>query len=1030
MKTVPDCRLALVLLAILSAPMSMADTLFSDDFTGGSTLNQPPAAPTSVSTSYQTLVGLTNGSWSLSPGRLSLTLPSSGSVLGEIVALFASSPVSLLSVSDYIGLTVVFTNTANILSDSTANNATINIGLYCSGGVPPNQGNIVSSAGNTTGGTEDWVGYASSIFRNPSGSCKIFTRPAQTSNGMTSQNQDLLFDNASSIQAFNNPYGVSLGTTTGGVILTNGETYTLYFSITLTSAGAYVITNTLYAGAGTGGPVIFAQAQPATGSNCIATTFDGFAIGWRNASSAAQASTMDISSIVISSSSLNPPPPPPEPVYVATNGSCAFNISAPGLPWTCQWHRNGTNLLDGGNISGATSDMLIISPAGINDAAAGTNGYYCTLTGLGGYSTNSMTNSLILRPATNLVWTGNAGDTWDVNHTANWQNPDSNPTVFNFGDPVTFDDTATLKTVNLGGKYLSAASVTVDSTLPYTFQSSGSIAGPGALIYKGGGRLTLNCANTYSGGTTISNENAWLVLNNYNALGTGPVTLAKAGGLMEIVPTGNASTGIKGDIIVADDFTNQFNGNGSYAGNFFGNLFGTAGKTLFLNMLNTATNGRVRFSGTNTVMNANLSLNGTPTSQAQYYGITLAPYHPSGSQIYNGIISGNGGLVQRGSGTTILNGQNTYTGGTTPTVGIIAFGTNTVGSVTSGPIGTGPLFLAPEVPNATGGGQVMAWGGARTIANPIQYPSATNNLTLIIGGTNALTFTGPITLNGDDGTSTYTNRTFQVTNTALTTFSGVISGTGFGLIKTGKGVLALNNIEMYTGSTTVSNGALQVNGQLDAASAVVIATNATLAGTGILNGPVTVNPGGTLAPGNSIGTLTISNTLALNGNLFFELNKSLSQSNDYVLVSGTLANGGNGTLTVTNLGPVLAPGDKFYLFNQPLTGGSSLIVLGAGGTWNNQLVADGSISVAATTVPRPVITNLVASGSSIVFKGTNGIPNAPYYVMASTNMAVPLVNWTPMLTNRFDADGRFTITLPIVPDIANRFYSLLVNLDL
>jgi len=67
-------------------------------------------------------------------------------------------------------------------------------------------------------------------------------------------------------------------------------------------------------------------------------------------------------------------------------------------------------------------------------------------------------------------------------------------------------------------------------------------------------------------------------------------------------------------------------------------------------------------------------------------------------------------LIQRGAGTTILNGPSTYSGGTTPTAGVLAFGRDTVGSVDSGPIGTGPLLLAPESPNLTGAGNVLAFG--------------------------------------------------------------------------------------------------------------------------------------------------------------------------------------------------------------------------------------------------------------------------------------------------------------------------------
>ena len=50
--------------------------------------------------------------------------------------------------------------------------------------------------------------------------------------------------------------------------------------------------------------------------------------------------------------------------------------------------------------------------------------------------------------------------------------------------------------------------------------------------------------------------------------------------------------------------------------------------------------------------------------------------------------------------------------------------------------------------------------------------------------------------------------------------------------------------------------------------------------------------GGTLSPGASLGTLTINSNLTLAGNLFIEVNKSASPSNDVVVVSGTLTNAG------------------------------------------------------------------------------------------------------------------------------------------
>jgi autotransporter-associated beta strand protein len=253
---------------------------------------------------------------------------------------------------------------------------------------------------------------------------------------------------------------------------------------------------------------------------------------------------------------------------------------------------------------------------------------------------------------------------------------------------------------------------------------------------------------------------------------------------------------------------------------------------------------------------------------------------------------------------------------------------------------------------------------------------------------------------------------------------------GYGFIKTGNGTLALNNTETYTGPTTVSNGTLQVNGQLNAASAVTVnGTNGTLAGTGIINGPVTVNAGGTLAPGTSsaIGTLTLNGGLTLNGNLLFKIKKLVSPSNDVASVSGALTNGGTGKLTVMNLGPALAVGDKFKLFNKPLTNGAALTVTGAGAVWVNNLQVDGSISVSSTTLPQPVITTTtILNGTNLVFSGTNGTVGATYYVLTSTNLILPLSSWTPIFTNTFITGGAFSVTNAISLSVPQRFYILIL----
>jgi autotransporter-associated beta strand protein len=960
MKKILDPRLPLALLLAAASPVAMADTtFFADNFINGSTLtNATPAAPTLHSTAYQ-LIG--SKTWnantiSLTSGHLEFGIASTSSGSIEVQALFTNSPVTLSAIGDYIQMTVVFQNVGNLLNGA---GSQVAFGLYNSGQVQPIAGGLFgtetsSQSGASTGGAQNWVGYVGQISAS-GGNSRIMTRAAQ--NGGNNLNQDLI-TSGSTGYSYANPTPVTVGSTLNSTnALTNGLIYTEVLNITVIAPASLAITNTLYLGTSSSGPVVTQFGGVATNTTYLTAGFDGLAMGW--VSKNGGATTNDINSIQVAghSTPVNAPPfitSQPEPVIVASGGACAYSVTTIGFGQQYQWRRNGANLSNGGNISivtsaDLTSSRLIVSPAGPGDVFSGPNGYYCNITGTGGYQTNSVTNSLSVVPATNLVWSG-AGNVWDVANSPNWFDPSLNATVFTYGDPVLFDDTGSAnRSVTLTGSYLSAASFTVDSTLGYTFSGSGSFAGPGILIYKACPFLSINNANTHTGGTIISNASAYVFLQNLGGLGNGPVTLAKAGGTMEIAPGGSASLGINGDINVADDFTIQFDAPGNFSGVFLGDLSGTAGKTLTLvqNPSNTTTNQRVRIYGTNTTYDANLVLSGTL--------LILAPY---GNQTFNGLISGNGAFMEKGTATYLNNGGNTYTGGTMPSGGSLGFGVDSTGfpTVTAGPIGTGPLLLAVDsTSGTTGSGQVFAAGGARTIANLIQNPTGTNNLTLAIGGTNDLTFSGAFTLNGNDNvtSASITARTVQVTNTGLTTISGVISDNGlaYGFIKTGNGVLALTATETYTGPTLISNGTLRVNGQLNAASAVTVATNGALGGTGTVLGSVTVQQAGALAPGTaSIGTLNISGNLAMAGDMKVRVNRS-GFASDEANVSGTLNNTGTGTVVVTNTGAALHVGDTFTVFNNGLTGGASMKVVGAGVGWNNHLATSGTISVASTNPP-------------------------------------------------------------------------------
>jgi hypothetical protein len=149
------------------------------------------------------------------------------------------------------------------------------------------------------------------------------------------------------------------------------------------------------------------------------------------------------------------------------------------------------------------------------------------------------------------------------------------------------------------------------------------------------------------------------------------------------------------------------------------------------------------------------------------------------------------------------------------------------------------------------------------------------------------------------------------------------------------GTSTLNGLYTYIGPTTVNGGVLVLasgmtlpnkpvitlgGGVLDVnAGGLTLAAAQSLQGNGTVLGNLTAN--GTVPLGFGAGTLVVSNSLYLNtaSKTLMEISKS-PVTNDLLQVASTLAYGG--TLTVSNLGGALAPGDTFKLFSAATYTGS------------------------------------------------------------------------------------------------------------
>jgi hypothetical protein len=141
---------------------------------------------------------------------------------------------------------------------------------------------------------------------------------------------------------------------------------------------------------------------------------------------------------------------------------------------------------------------------------------------------------------------------------------------------------------------------------------------------------------------------------------------------------------------------------------------------------------------------------------------------------------------------------------------------------------------------------------------------------------------------------------------------------------------------------------------------------------------------------------------------------------------GTITLGG--TLVVTNVGPALQSGDTFTLFSGTLSGSILPVLppLWPGLSWNtSSLNSLGRISVTGAIIP-PSITGASVAGGYFTLSGSGGLAGATYYVVASTNAALPLSSWVPVATNTFDASGNINLSIAINPAVPDNFYRIQV----
>lgn len=728
-----------------------------------------------------------------------------------------------------------------------------------------------------------------------------------------------------------------------------------------------------------------------------------------------------------------------------------------------------TVLAAGGPLADGSYKLISVSG---NGAVAGTTGTL-TVGGLGiiGGGTPALSisgNELYLNitgGATVLEW-GSGDGTWAVG-TTGWNS--GGGTAFANGNATLFSDNFSTgnPTITLNAQVLPQG-VFVNSTNHYTISGSGDIGGAAELRKLGPGALTLDVANTYTGGTVLFDGT--LNLKNASALGAASGNFTINGGIVD----------------------------------------NTSGGALTLNNHPQAWNGDFTFTGTSSLDlgTGTVTLGATRTLNLVANNFTVG-----------GDISGSGfGLVKNGAGTLTLAGNNAFTGGVVINDGQVIL--NNTGALNSGAPVSVTFQTDTDVKGLSLNGNsvtirnlamgTIAGGGATVVQNghastPVtltvdassasQYAATiadggATSLTLVKtgsanwtfggGGVGAGTYSGDTTVSAGALTAGANNvlpsgpgkgnlivasgATFDIldrsamavnglsgggivnrsnpggapvstltlgNNDASATFSGRIRTTGasatLNVIKTGTGTQILSGANDYTGTTTINAGILQIGegaaaGSLTSASIVndttlVFNRDGSMTYGGVISGPGNVTNAG---PGivSLTGANTYSGTTTVNaGTLRVNSPGSLDTASAVTVNSGaTLGGTGtiNGPVTIA-AGGTLAPGASvgtLTINNTVSLGGTTLMEVSRdnGFAENDQLTVGGlTLNYGGALVVTNIgITSLRPGDTFNLFAAGTIVPG---FAPPNLPPLLPGLSWV----NDLNANGSISIAGTIIP---------------
>ncbi|WP_145606956.1 autotransporter outer membrane beta-barrel domain-containing protein [Yersinia intermedia] len=227
-----------------------------------------------------------------------------------------------------------------------------------------------------------------------------------------------------------------------------------------------------------------------------------------------------------------------------------------------------------------------------------------------------------------------------------------------------------------------------------------------------------------------------------------------------------------------------------------------------------------------------------------------------------------------------------------------------------------------------------------------------------------------------------------------------ISGNG-NFVKNGSGILELTGNNSFSGTTTVTGGALIVNGY-HGNSSVTVEDGALLGGSGSV-GALNAQLGAVVAPGNSIGTLQVANGVTFQSGSRYAVEISADGRSDLIQSSGaTLLNGGDVTVSLENSGNLLSQSEVHSLLGKQY----SILTARQGISGQFDSVQPDYLFLGTTLSYQPHQVTLNVGRNTIAFADVAQTPNERALAMAADTLGAGNPVYESILTSSTPWEAR------------------------